>query len=295
VTTPDELRIFAYDDRGTIWNDKRVPDSGALVPQSATHLGTVLLQPGSTQGALRVHVRGLAASAPVADGTLTIPPPPGGQLALVLDGAAPADDDGDGVPDAIDDCPGVANPEQGGCPGANDGGDGGGGDGGVDVEPGDGGADAFNCDAAGACDRPTGATCADSAQCHSTFCVDGVCCANACVGPCRSCNQPSNDGTCLPYPQGMDPAVECTAGMTCNGVGSCGPAPGGPKKNGELCADTTECMSGFCKDGVCCNNACDTPCKTCETGTCASVSRKPDPPECEGTMTCNAGAKCVLL
>jgi hypothetical protein len=25
-----------------------------------------------------------------------------------------------------------------------------------------------------------------------------------------------------------------------------------------------------------------------------NVSRKPDPPECYGTMTCNAAAKCVL-
>jgi len=72
VSTPDELQISVYDDTGTIWN-KRVPESGALTPESATHLGTVLLQPGTTQGAMRVHVRALAASARVADGTLSIP------------------------------------------------------------------------------------------------------------------------------------------------------------------------------------------------------------------------------
>jgi hypothetical protein len=302
VSTPDELQIFVYDDTGTIWN-KRVPESGALKPESATHLGTVLLQPGTTQGGLRVHVHALAASARVADGTLSIPAGSRGTFPLQLSSDVPADGDGDGVPDAIDDCPGVANERQGGCPGTMDGGgnDGGGTDGAGDASdagdaaPGDGGGmDAFDCDASGACNRATGSTCVDSAQCRSSFCVDGVCCANACLGPCRSCNQPNNDGVCQPYAQGTNPAAECTGGTTCNGAGACGPAPGGPKANGELCSAGTECMSTFCVDGVCCNNSCTGACRTCETGSCANVTRKPDPPECYGTMICNAAAKCVL-
>jgi len=307
VTTPDELRISVYDDGGALWNDTRVPGSGALVPESATHLGTVLIQPGPAQGALRVHARGLAASARVADGVLTIPAGSRGTFSLRMDADIPVDGDDDGVPDPIDDCPAVANPNQGVCPG-NDG------DGGADAgdtgdaapddggssdrgpnDGGGGGMDALNCEASASCDRANGAPCTDSLQCSSSFCVDGVCCANACIGPCRSCNQPNNDGVCQPYPQGTDPAVECTSGSTCNGAGACGPAVGGPKANGALCGGGSECTSTFCKDGVCCNSACDTPCHTCETGTCASVSRKPDPPECSGTMTCNAGAKCVLM
>lgn len=297
VTTPDELQISVYADSGVLWKDQRVPASGPLVPESATQLGTVLIQPGSERGALRIHARGLAASARVADGMLTIPGGARGQFTLQLDGAVPADGDGDGVPDAIDDCPAVDNPSQMGCPGANDGGDAGdGGDGGGADDGGDGGGgtDAFNCDASGACDRAIGSSCTDGAQCHSTFCVDGVCCANACIGPCRSCNQPNNDGTCMPYAQGTDPALECTSGMTCNGAGACGPSTSGPKPNGQLCSSTTDCTSGFCKDGVCCNMACDGACRTCETGSCVNVTRKPDPPECYGTMTCNAAAKCVV-
>jgi hypothetical protein len=303
VTTPDELRIWVYDDSGALWNDVRVPDSGALAPESATHLGSVLIQPGAAQGALRIQVRGLAATARVADGALSLPAATRGKVAMVLDGAAPPDGDGDGVPDPIDDCPATANPEQHGCPGGGDVAQ----DAGTDTAPDtgtdapsrmDGGPDAtdapLGCDATGACYRPLGAVCTDAAQCASTFCVDGVCCANACVGPCRSCNQPSNDGTCLAYAQGMDPAGECTSGLTCNGAGACGPAPGGPKKNGELCSAGSECMSTFCVDGVCCNNACDTPCRTCETGTCSNVSRKQDVPECAGTMTCNSAAHCVM-
>jgi hypothetical protein len=312
VSTPDELRVSVYDDAGTLWKDARVPDSGALKPESATRLGSVLIQPGAAQGGLRVHVRGFAAAARVADATLAIAATMRGRFALRLDGAVPDDGDGDGVPDAIDDCVAAANPAQGGCPGtttdAGDGGaDDGGGtdgatpedDGGADSaapdDGGSGGGDAFNCDAAGACNRGIGAACTDSLQCASTFCVDGVCCGNACVGPCRSCNQPNNDGVCQPYLPGTDPAGECTSGATCNGAGACGPPVGGAKPNGQICSTGTECVSGVCKDGVCCNNACDGACRTCETGFCADVRRRPDPPECSGTMTCNPMARCIAL
>ena len=305
VTTPDEIRIWVYDDTGALWNDVRVPDGGALAPESATHLGTVLIQPGAAKGALRIHVRGLVAEARVADGALSLPAGMRGKVALLLEGAVPADGDGDGVPDVIDDCPAIADADQQGCPGGADPGQDAGTDAAPDVRgdagndgppPTDSGTDApINCDASGACNRAVGAPCTDGVQCTSTFCVDGVCCGNACVGPCRSCNQPNNDGTCLAYAQGMDPAAECTGGLTCNGAGSCGPAAGGPKKNGELCSSGSECTSTFCADGVCCNSACDTPCRTCETGTCANVSRKQDVPECAGTMTCNAAAKCGAL
>ena len=304
VTTPDELRLSVYDAAGTLWKDMRVPGSGALAPESATRLGTVLIQPGAAQGGLRVHARGIAASARVADGTLAIQDGMRGRFALTLEAAVPLDDDGDDVPDTIDDCPDVANPGQGGCPGGSDAGDGGAvdaptgggdaGDGGAIDAPNDAsGMEAVNCDASGACNRAVGASCTDGTQCASSFCVDGVCCGNACVGPCRSCNQPNSDGTCQPYGPGTDPAGECTGGATCNGAGACGPPAGGLKPNGQLCGGRSECTSGFCKDGVCCNNACDGQCRTCETGTCADVKRRTDPPECDGTMMCNNNAKCV--
>src|SRR5690349_18949082 len=76
VPTPAELRVSVYDDTGPLWMDARVPGSGALKTESAIHLGTVLIQPGKTQGALRMHVQGLVAGARVADGTLSIAPPP---------------------------------------------------------------------------------------------------------------------------------------------------------------------------------------------------------------------------
>ena len=70
--TPDELRFWIYDDSGALWDGVRVPEAGALAPESAERLGTVLIQPGASVGALRLHVRGLAAGARVLDGVVTI-------------------------------------------------------------------------------------------------------------------------------------------------------------------------------------------------------------------------------
>ena len=98
---------------------------------------------------------------------------------------------------------------------------------------------------------------------------------------------------CLAYQQGTDPNSECTTGLTCNGVGSCGPPPTGNKAQGELCGAGSECQSGFCVDGVCCATACTEACRTCATGTCIDVKRKEDAPECVAPMTCNATARCV--
>ncbi len=131
AAAPDELRISVYDDTGVLWRDARVPASGALVPESASRLGTVLVQPGATSGNLRLHVRGLIAGARALDGLLVVTPAERsrGTFDLTLDPAQLADDDADGVPDAIDDCPGAADPDQRGCSN-DDGGGGGGGAGG---------------------------------------------------------------------------------------------------------------------------------------------------------------------
>jgi hypothetical protein len=304
---PDELRVWVYDDGGALWSDVRVPGDGPLVAESAGQLGTIFIQPGNASGALRIHVRGLAGGARVSDGLLVIAPGARAQgtFDLALGAAVPADADGDDVPDLIDDCPSVADPDQTGCVDAGataDSGTGDATDAAVDGQADPDAADAasavvdagLDCDATGACNRPQGATCSTADECASGYCVDGVCCGNACEGPCRSCNQPNLNGTCQGYAPGTDPEYECPAGTTCNGVGACGPqsAPAN-KANGSLCAAGTECGSGFCVDGVCCNSACSSPCQTCGTGTCTSVTRAPDPPQCVSPKTCNAAGKCV--
>ena len=87
----------------------------ALVPESASLLGTILIQPGTTAGDLRIDLRGLLAGALVDEGTVKIPAAElsGGTFALTLEAALPVDSDGDGVPDPVDDCPLVPDPSQG--------------------------------------------------------------------------------------------------------------------------------------------------------------------------------------
>ena len=330
---PDELRVFVYDDTGALWRDVRVPERGPLPSKNSGQLGTILIQPGTTVGGIRVHLRGTMAGIRVLDGLLRIAKQdrPRGSFDVTLEDAEPSDADGDGVPDDIDDCPAIANAAQGGCPGgggdagtpsdaSDDAGDDAGGtvvdapvdteidarttdavtgtdaitgtDAGTDVGI---GADAGpTCAFAGGCNLPRGAGCTNDEQCASSFCVDKVCCADACVGKCRACNQPGNDGICVGYAPMIDPERECASGMTCNGAGACGAASStGNKTNGEICAAASECGSRFCKDGVCCNSACNKGCESCSTGTCTPVTRNQDAPECVAPMRCNPSGKCV--
>lgn len=334
AVTPDELRLSVYDDSGVLWSNVRLPTEGALKPESRERLGTILIQPGPTDGRLRVHARGFTQGTRALDATLVVPPGERsrGTFNLTLDAAVPPDLDDDGVPDDIDDCPAEPNPNQGGCPSGvpqdRDAGmladafstvdatgkpDGVGTPDAVREGPADTAIDAIAdtnpvdgrdddgtarpdvqpdaCDGS-TCKKPLGVACASESECGSSFCVDSVCCSNACLGPCRSCNQPNLDGLCRAHPLGSNPEGECLAGASCNGVGACGPPPAGAKQKGQLCASANECLSGFCTDGVCCGSACTAACQTCATGTCRPVLRKEDIPECTAPRTCNLLGMC---
>ena len=232
--TPDEVRVFVYDDTGALWSDVRVPAQGPLVPQSATELGTILIHPGVTVGDLRFDLRGLSAGALVAEGTLKIPAASaaGGTFEVTLASALPADGDDDGVPDPIDDCPAVPDPKQGGC--ATDGGVAdaalGHRDAAVDAPP-DGPAvrpDAARADA-GRTDagrdvppKAQGTPCGAAGECASGFCKDGVCCNSACTDSCNSCST----GKCTEVKNATD-APECIAPKSCNNKGKCVTASSG--------------------------------------------------------------------
>ena len=78
--------------------------------------------------------------------------------------------------------------------------------------------------------RSNGQPCSAAADCVSNFCVDGVCCADACTGACRSCALPSAPGVCTPVAAGVDdphktcasePAASCGTDGTCDGAGAC--------------------------------------------------------------------------
>jgi len=146
---------------------------------------------------------------------------------------------------------------------------------------------------AAACPQANGAPCASNDQCTSGVCADGVCCNTGCTGACRSCNQPATVGTCQAYTSGADPERECGTGAACNGAGACAQLPDMKMANGQPCSGPTQCVSGFCADGVCCNSACGDACQSCSTGTCSSVKRADDVPQCTGTKTCNPKGDCV--
>jgi hypothetical protein len=56
--------------------------------------------------------------------------------------------------------------------------------------------------------KANGDPCAQGVECTSDFCVEGVCCNNACTGLCESCVA-GQRGRCDPAPDGTDPKMQC--------------------------------------------------------------------------------------
>ena len=101
--------------------------------------------------------------------------------------------------------------------------------------------------------RGPGQACGAADQCESGFCVDGVCCENACLGRCTTCAAAKSRGKCVPVPAGNadlralagnpDPATVCAdqgpascgANGRCDGKGGC-----------ELYRNNTICAPGTC-------------------------------------------------
>jgi hypothetical protein len=104
----------------------------------------------------------------------------------------------------------------------------------------------------GSCGRPSpGAPCTSNAECNSSFCAQGVCCATACNGRCRSCAIPGAVGICTAVPAGgLDPTGTCTAGNVCDSRSECVPS---------VCAIDSECG----RYHLCSNARCITCVATC--------------------------------
>ena len=143
-----------------------------------------------------------------------------------------------------------------------------------------------------------GCTPGTAASCASGNCVEGVCCdVAACAGKCTSCNVPGSEGTCVAAKAGAEVQGSCADGLACDGSGDC------KTKNGQLCAAASECASGFCVDGVCCESDCTGTCKACnvegQTGRCQPYPVGTDPQnECgKGSgackSTCDGVGACV--
>ena len=140
------------------------------------------------------------------------------------------------------------------------------------------------CSASGTCLLKNGQACTGGSVCASGKCVDGKCCDTDCDGVCLSCLT----GTCLPV-LASDDVPQCTGAQTCNLAGLC------LLEQGQGCASSGECAAGFCKDGKCCDTACDAPCQSCLTGTCTPTpAGHQDAPECQGNSACSTAGTCLL-
>jgi hypothetical protein len=88
--------------------------------------------------------------------------------------------------------------------------------------------------------------CTEAAQCASGFCVDGVCCNEACTGTCFSCNQAQSAGTCVP----ISDAEDVSASAPCTGANICTVSGDGQPvcklKERQICSTNAECASGSC-------------------------------------------------
>jgi MYXO-CTERM domain-containing protein len=158
------------------------------------------------------------------------------------------------------------------------------------------------CNGSLACASDAGIACTNPTDCLSTHCVDGVCCDAACSGNCEACTMAktaSPDGTCAAVTIATDPDDECSDGA-CDGAGVC------ISDDGQSCGGDSECLSGFCADGVCCESACDTPCEQCNAngteGQCTLIPQQNDPDDecsdgaCDGNGACAAdlGQVCTM-
>lgn len=157
-----------------------------------------------------------------------------------------------------------------------------------------------SCDGSGAC-----AKYAPGTSCGSTTCAAGEQKGHSCdgFGVCKD----SNVTQCAPYTcSGNTCAASCTSDANCiasaycrSSDKTCQPDQG----NGKSCTSTSQCASGNCVDGFCCDSACDGTCDACSAakkgtgtdGTCGAIQVDTDPDgECadQGAATCKKDGTC---
>jgi MYXO-CTERM domain-containing protein len=121
-----------------------------------------------------------------------------------------------------------------------------------------------------------GASCADSADCASRVCIDGVCCDRACSGSCESCALVA--GVCSAVKGATDDT--CFGDKICDADGACKDAAG------QSCDQDASCASGYCAAGVCCDQRCGGPCQTCASPRGSCITR-----DC-GFYSCDENRQC---
>ena len=165
-----------------------------------------------------------------------------------------------------------------------------------------------------------GFACDDGIICTTgDTCVAGVCSGysgtqlcdlqnGVCAGSTKYCSEPTGWQTCSGQdysaysPDYESYEISCNDGLDndCDGLIDCDDddcASVCLLVIGESCTGPSECLSGFCVDGVCCDTSCDSICIACvqtttgvPDGTCAPVAAFTDPDsDCSGGLGVCAG------
>jgi hypothetical protein len=165
-----------------------------------------------------------------------------------------------------------------------------------------------------------GQTCSDNIMCKTGSCVDGVCCTSACTTACYACSNTLTgvaDGTCAPVKVATDPknsckddgSPTCLNNGLCDGAGACQKYPISTGCTAQPCTSSSQCTTGYCYDGVCCNTFCSGTCKACSAakkgysvdGLCENVKDGTDPDSecstagsgaCASDRVCNGAGTC---
>ena len=141
------------------------------------------------------------------------------------------------------------------------------------------------CDGSGNC-----VGCVTSSDCTqpSNPCQQVLCTSNTCQAASFNAAGTCANGTCVSSGGG---SCQCDAGSYQSGS-SCLPKNG----LGSTCGAGTECITGNCVSGYCCNTACTSSCQACsnaltggQNGTCTNL---PNGTACPGSDVCHNG-NCV--
>jgi hypothetical protein len=118
VPRPDHLRVMVFADQGRVV-DARVPDCRGEGDCSLELPNDLVLYPSQSDGTLRLLVRAKTTQETVGEGVavVTLHTERQVRVSVILRPGLLKDSDGDGVPDEIDNCPAIPNPEQRECAG----------------------------------------------------------------------------------------------------------------------------------------------------------------------------------
>lgn len=108
-----------------------------------------------------------------------------------------------------------------------------------------GGEAEIDCGGTSSCLTCPGTSCFVATECALGFCVDTVCCEEACTDPCKSCNLAGKAGLCSNAPLGLaDPA--CPSATPVCQTGVCVDAKG-KFPLGATCTQSSDCFSNNCQ------------------------------------------------